>query len=120
MSLADTLWLFPALGGLALGAWLRWSAVSLLLGLAFVVLGLMLFGYSLGHYENGYCQTGEPCPTGAHVIEYAMPIAFLLGCTLVLGGFSRTVWNYISQRREWRRRRACRPEPSGDIPEPTN
>jgi hypothetical protein len=87
MSLADTLWLLPALGGLALGARLRWTAVSLLLGLAFVVLSVMLFGYSLDHYDNGDCQAGAPCPTGEHVIEYAWPIAFVLGCTLVLGGF---------------------------------
>jgi|tagenome__1003787_1003787.scaffolds.fasta_scaffold20814790_1 hypothetical protein len=106
MSLADTFWLLPVLGGLALGAWLRWTAVSLLLGLAFFVLTLMLFGYSLDHYENGDCQAGAPCPIGEHVIEYALPIALLLGCTLVLGGFGRTVWSYVSQRREWRRRRA--------------
>ena len=104
MSAADTLWLLPVLGGLALGAWLRWTAVSLLLGLAFVVLSLMLFGYSLDHYENGDCQAGAPCSTTEHVVEY-WPLAFLLGCTLVLGGSGRTVWYYLSQRREWRRRR---------------
>jgi hypothetical protein len=106
MSLADTLWLMAALGGLALGAWLRWTAMSLLLGFAFFVLSVVLFGYSLDHYENGDCQAGAPCPTGEHVIEYVVPIAFVFGCTLVLGGFSRTVWNYVSQRNEWRGRRA--------------
>lgn len=106
MSLADTLWLLPALAGLALGIRLRWPAMSLLLGLALFVISLMLFGYSLDHYENGDCQAGAPCPTGEHVIEYAIPIAFLAGCALVLGGFSRTVWNYLSRRRQWRSRGA--------------
>jgi hypothetical protein len=59
-----------------------------------LVISFVLFGYSIDHYENGDCQSGAPCPTGEHVIEYLEPGTFIAGATLVLVGFVRNLWNY--------------------------
>jgi hypothetical protein len=106
MSPTDVLWILPALAGVALGLRLRPPTLGLLLGFAFVVVSIGLFGYSIDHYPNGDCQAGAPCPTGEHIIEFVEPGAFILGSTLVLVAFGRTVWDYWSALRTWRRRRA--------------
>jgi hypothetical protein len=106
VSLPDLLWPLPLLAGLALGLVVRSIALPLLLGLLLVIISFVLFGYSIDHYENGDCQSGAPCPTGEHVIEYLEPGAFILGSTLVIVGFSRSLWNYWSGLLAWRRRRA--------------
>ncbi len=106
MSPTDVLWILPALAGVALGLRLRPPTLGLLLGFAFVVISFVLFGYSIDHYPNGDCQAGAPCPTGEHVIDLVEPGVFTLGSALVLVAFSRTVWDYWSALRTWRRRRA--------------
>jgi hypothetical protein len=88
----------------ALGLLLRSSAIALLLGFVLVVVSFFLFGYSIDHYENGDCQSGAPCPTGEHVIEYLA--CFLAGSALVLVAFARTLRNYWCGLRAWRRGRA--------------
>jgi hypothetical protein len=102
----DVVWLLPVLAGVALGLLLRSSAIALLLGFVLVVVSFFLFGYSIDHYENGDCQSGAPCPTGEHVIEYLEPACFLAGSALVLVAFARTLRNYWCGLRAWRRGRA--------------
>jgi hypothetical protein len=48
---------------------MRWSALAMLVGLAFVIMSVVLWGYSVDNYSNNDCQPGEPCPTGERVIE---------------------------------------------------
>jgi len=107
MSVADVLWILPALVGVALG-WLMRSrpVLGLMLGAGLIVVSFILFGYSMDHYENGDCETGAPCPTGEHVIEYVEPISFLIGVPLVIVSFGATVGNYVSALRRWHRRGA--------------
>jgi hypothetical protein len=109
MSVSDVVWLvwlIPALAGAALGLRLRSSLLALLLGFVLVIISFILFGYSIEHYSNNDCQSGEPCPTGEQVIGIIEPVSFLLGSTLVLVAFGRTVWTYGCEVRAWRRRRA--------------
>ena len=106
MSITDVLWLLPVVAGVVLGRVLRSSGLALLLGLGLVVLSFILFGYSVDHYDNNDCQPGQPCPTGEQVVEIVTPTAFLLGSTLVLVAFGRSVWDYGSELRTRRRRRA--------------
>jgi hypothetical protein len=106
LSLTDVLWVLPVLAGAVLGVVLRSTALALLLGFALVLASFFLFGYSIDHYSNNDCQPGEPCTTGEQVIRIVEPGSFLLGATLVLVAFGRTIWNYWSGLRAWRRRRA--------------
>jgi hypothetical protein len=106
MSVTDVVWLLPPLAGVALGLFLRSSAIALLLGLALVVISFFLWGYSVDHYSNNDCQTGEPCPAGEQVIDVVNPVLFLLGSALALVAVGRTLWNYWSGLRAWRRGRA--------------
>ena len=106
MSVTDVVWVLPPLAGVALGLRLGSSAFALLLGLVLVIASFFLWGYSVDHYSNNDCQPGEPCPTGEQVIDVIDPVAFLLGSALVIVSFGRTVSNYVSGLRAWRRRRA--------------
>jgi hypothetical protein len=102
----DVVWLLPALAGVALGLLLRSTLLALLLGFVLVIISFVLFGYSIDHYSNNDCQSGEPCPTGEQIIRIVEPVSFLLGSTLVLVAFGRTVWSYGCEVHAWRRRRA--------------
>ena len=106
MSVTDLLWLLPPFAGVVLGLRLRSPAIPLLVGFVLVVVSLALFGYSMDNYSNYDCQPGEPCPTGEQVIDVVMPVAFLLGASLVLVGFARVVWDYLSGLLAWRRHQA--------------
>jgi hypothetical protein len=106
VAVTDVVWLLPPLAGLALGLWLRSTLLALLLGFVLVIISFVLFGYSIDHYSNNDCQSGEPCPTGEQVIDIVEPVSFLLGSTLVLVASGRTVWSYGREVRAWRRRRA--------------
>jgi hypothetical protein len=105
VSPTDVLWLLPALAGLAFGWMVRPTLVGLLLGFTLVLVSFYLFGYSIDHYDNADCQAGAPCPTGEHVLEYAEPLAFIVGATVLLASFFKTVWTYGSGVRRYRRQR---------------
>jgi hypothetical protein len=105
VSVIDAVWVLPLLAGVALALLLRSSVLALLLGFLVVVTSFILWGYSIDHYSNNDCQTGEPCPTGEQVIGVLDPVFFLGGSALVLVSFGRTVRNYVSGLRAWPRRR---------------
>jgi hypothetical protein len=103
VSPTDIVWVLPLLAGVALALLLRSTVLALLLGFLVVVTSFILWGYSIDHYSNNDCQPGEPCPTGEQVIDVLGPVFFLGGSALVLVSLGRTVWNYVSALRAWRR-----------------
>ncbi len=71
---------------------MRSTTLALLLGLALVITSFVLFGYSMDHYSNNDCQSGEQCPTGDRIIRIVNPVFFFLGSTLFLVALARGLW----------------------------
>jgi hypothetical protein len=96
MSVLDVVvWLLPPLAGVVLGLWMRSTVLAFLLGPGLVITSIALWGYSADHYSNNDCQPGQPCPTGEPVIRVVIPGFFLLGSTLFLVAFARSLWNEV-------------------------
>jgi hypothetical protein len=107
MSVTDLVWLLELLAALALGAaaglLMRSSVLGVVLGFALVVIGVILWGYSMEHYPNNACQTGEPCPTGDRVIRHVNAVFLGGGAILLLVAWLRTVWTLLRPRDNRRR-----------------
>jgi hypothetical protein len=91
MSVADVVWILSAVAGVAVGLLIRSSPIGAVLGLAMVVAGFVLWGYSW-NYDNNDCQPGEPCPAGLHVIRAANAVLIPFGPTLFIVSFARMLW----------------------------
>jgi hypothetical protein len=107
MSVTDLVWLLELLAavalGVAVGVRMRPSVLGVVLGFALVVIAVILWGYSMEHYSNNACQTGEPCPTGDRVIRHINAVFLNGGATLLLVAWLRTVWTLLQPRHNRRR-----------------
>ena len=88
-------WLLPPLAGVVLGLWMRPTVLAFLLGPGLVITSIVLWGYSVDHYSNNDCQPGQPCPTAEPIIRVGIPGFFLLGSTLFIVAFARSLWNEV-------------------------